>query len=459
MTNYPTTSRGKGAHRVHQPSRLMLLAAMATLMPGLCAAQATAYYTLYSFKGDPDGANPKGAVVIGKDGTLYGTTYNGGTSRLGTVFELTPTKAVPWTETVLHNFNGPDGEYPESALAFGSTGALYGATPGGGSGGSGTLFELAPPSISGGAWTETALGTFTYNGNSQNVEPNGAVLIGSGGTLYTTTQGAPIDGGIGPRLGSVIGLVPPATQGGAWTEYELYALGPSQGEWPLAGVVSESGSLFGTTLYGGDINCDCGTIYELTSPATLGGGWTETTIHTFTGSDGASPRDALTVGPGGVLYGTTQAGGSGSVCQANESGCGTVFQLTPPATPGGAWTESVIYNFTGINGDGAVPSASVVSDKNGVLYGTTQSGGSATSDSQCPSSFYVIAGCGIVFELTPPTTPAGSWTEKVLHIFSGQNGDGAIPVAGLALSSTGALYGTTPAGGTAGKGTVFAIKP
>jgi len=82
---------------------------------------------------------------------------------------------------------------------------------------------------------------------------------------------------------------------------------------------------------------------------------------------------------------------------------------------------------------------------NGVLYGTTSGGGSA--------------GCGTVFKLAPPTAPGGTWTETILHSFTDQNGDGATPVAALALSSTGVLYGTTSAGGTAGKGTVFAIVP
>ena len=99
------------------------------------------------------------------------------------------------------------------------------------------------------------------------------------------------------------------------------------------------------------------------------------------------------------------------------------------------------------SGDGSFPVASVVIGKNGVLYGTTQYGGSA--------------GLGTVFELTPPTTPGGRWTEAVLHSFSGQNGDGSMPVAGLALSATGfgLLYGTTSEGGASGQGTVFVIKP
>jgi uncharacterized repeat protein (TIGR03803 family) len=117
----------------------------------------------------------------------------------------------------------------------------------------------------------------------------------------------------------------------------------------------------------------------------------------------------------------------------------------------------VLYSFSATGGDGASPVASVVVGKNGALYGTTKWGGTATS--ACPGSASVLAGCGIVFELTPPATSGGAWTETVLHAFTGLDGDGATPVAGLALSSTGALYGTTSAGGTAGKGTAFVIEP
>ena len=93
----------------------------------------------------------------------------------------------------------------------------------------------------------------------------------------------------------------------------------------------------------------------------------------------ADPRQTLTVGPNGVLSGTTYYGGSGSSCTfnlINGGACGTVFQLTPPSAPSGSWTHTVIYNFTGMNGDGALPLASVVMGKNGELYGTTEYGGS-----------------------------------------------------------------------------------
>jgi hypothetical protein len=197
--------------------------------------------------------------------------------------------------------------------------------------------------------------------------------------------------------------------------------------------------LFGTATSGGDEYCGdfgCGTVYELTPPTQLGGAWTETTIHIFgeTAGDGADSVAVLTVGPGGVLYGTTTAGGSGMCPRPEggpEDGCGTVFTLTPATTPGGAWEESVIYSFTGLSGDGAYAAANAAVGKNGTLYGTTQYGGSTTS--ACPGSYYVLPGCGIVFELTPSTTPGGQWTETILHSFSGQDGDGAIPVAGLSL--------------------------
>ena len=113
----------------------MILAALATLMPHASDAQSATYETLYSFQGSPDGADPRGALVIGTNGALYGTTFAGGAPVDGTVFALTMAPADPWKETVLHSFNGSDGQYPQSALVYGNEGALYGATVRGGPGG------------------------------------------------------------------------------------------------------------------------------------------------------------------------------------------------------------------------------------------------------------------------------------------------------------------------------------
>jgi hypothetical protein len=224
---------------------------------------------------------------------------------------------------------------------------------------------------------------------------------------------------------------------------------------PQAGVVFFGGKFYGTTYltYFGL----CGSVYELSPPPTGSGAWTATAIHNFQGSDGCGSLTPLTVGPLGVLYGTTFFGGSGTPCNVETGeGCGTVFQLTPPATAGGAWTEAVIYNFTALNGDGAYPAAGLVLGQNGLLYGTTTYGGSATSGSPC--SYYGATGCGTVFELTPAATGGGVWTETILHNFTGQNGQGSIP-GPLTLSSNGVLYGPTWSGGTAGAGTIFELKP
>jgi uncharacterized repeat protein (TIGR03803 family) len=424
-------------------------------------AQTPSYQTLYSFKGSPDGADPRAAVIIGRKGALYGTTFEGGASAHGTVFVLNKPAGEPWKESVLLGFNGSDGQYPESPLVFGSTGALYGTTTGGGGGSStGVAFELAPPSTAGGAWAETLL--YIFRGSPSNAVPNGPLLFGPGGTIYTTTEGAITYG-----FGQIIALTPPTTPGGAWTESVLLSFDLVPGAaYPTGSLVSEGGSLFGTTLYGGEEGCfdfGCGVVFELTPPTAPGGAWTETMLHTFgeVPDDGIVPMAPLTIGPGGVLYGTTYYGGTG-VCYTSgglTSGCGTVFQLTPPSASGAPWTYSVIHDFTGADGDGAAPVAGVVVGKNGAIYGTTLSAGSTASDSACPASYYVIAGCGIVFELTPPSTPGGAWTETVLHSFSGQDGDGATSQAALTLSSSGVLYGTTAAGGTAGKGTVFSLVP
>jgi uncharacterized repeat protein (TIGR03803 family) len=160
-------------------------------------------------------------------------------------------------------------------------------------------------------------------------------------------------------------------------------------------------------------------------------------LHIFKGKDGAGPSASLILDAVGNLYGTTGGGGD---C------CGTVFKLT--ANADGSWTESLLYSFTG-GADGAGPSGSLIFDAAGNLYGTTASGGEF--------------GWGTVFKLTPNAD--GSWTESLLHVFSGQT-DGAFPFAGLIFDAAGNLYGTALEGGNSTKcgvtdtcGMVFELKP
>jgi uncharacterized repeat protein (TIGR03803 family) len=174
---------------------------------------------------------------------------------------------------------------------------------------------------------------------------------------------------------------------------------------------------------------------------------TLTTLYRFSGgSDGSAPYGDVVSGADGVLYGTTFSGGTGTSCltYVGYPGCGIVFSLTPPESPGGEWTEAVLYTFTG-GSDGANPEAGLVIGDGGVLYGTTSAGG--------------ILNEGTVFCLTPPTNASGSWTETVLHSFTGYPNDGTYPYAGVVAGGGGVLYGTTYSGGSVGYGVVFSLTP
>jgi hypothetical protein len=160
---------------------------------------------------------------------------------------------------------------------------------------------------------------------------------------------------------------------------------------------------------------------------TLAQAQTLTTIWSFTGTNGDGeypyPYGHLAFDSNGAMYGTTASGGT--------SYNGTVFQLVPPTVPGGAWTENVLYRFTGGN-DGRQPSTGVVFGQDGALYGTTYNGGGTLQ--ACGG------GCGVVFKLTPPAVAGGDWTESVLYAFQGGY-DGATP-GDVVFGPNGTLYGT-----------------
>jgi uncharacterized repeat protein (TIGR03803 family) len=444
--------------RVSKPASLMAFAILAPL--GVAQADSAGFTTLYNFTGGSDGAYPLDRLVIGKSGSLFGTTQYGGPSNGGTVFEL-KRPASPggaWTETVLYGF--PPAYFPSDGLAVGKNGELYGTTYYGGASGVGAVFELAPPSSAGGTWTESTIYSFTApNGDPQN--PRAGVVIGKGGVLYGATQ----YGGISSNCtyygcGAVFALTPPASPGGAWTESTIYTfMGGNDGALVLRSlVIGDNGSLYGSTYSGGPSPvCQsflggCGTVFELTPPSSPAVPWTETVLYSFTGgADGGFPSAVLYVN--GVLYGMTPFGGDLRAC--GGYGCGTVFKLTPPASTGSAWTETVLYGFKGVP-DGLYPSswAGLIAGKNGALYGTTADGGTSAD---CPED----PGCGTVFELTPGRWNAG-WTERALHSFAA--GEGFRPYAGLAIGKNGTLYGTTTFGGTStaclgGCGTVFEVRP
>lgn len=399
---------------------LALFAAALALTP---AAQAASEQVLYSFTDGADGGDPVAGLVFDGAGNLYGTTYYGGSSDYGTVFELTPGGGGKWTESVLFSFTGgKDGGEPNAGLIFDAAGNLYGTTYLGGAHGHGTAFMLSPKG--GGKWTEKVLHSFS--GGKDGGRPSASLIFDAAGNLYgTTAEGGKYE------YGAAFMLVPPGVNG-KWTVTTLHSFNANgkDGYTPLAGLVFDAtGNLYGTTWAGGkDKN---GIVFELTPGAN--GKWTETIIHNFNpanGKDGSSPVAGLIFDAAGNLYSTTPSGGSNRFY-------GIVFELTPGAN--GKWTETILHTFDDVNGGGE-PNAGLIWDAAGNLYGTTVTGGTA----------------GVLFELTLGGN--GKWKETVLHDFKGGK-DGGEPYASVIFDAAGNLYGTTKIGGPDSSGTVFELTP
>lgn len=274
-----------------------------------------------------------------------------------------------------------------------------------------------------------------------------------------------------------------------------------QEPYPQHLAIDSHGAVYGTTVTGGSTQSEWGTVFQLVPPANPGGAWTATIIYTFQGGyDGYRPGE-VTFGPNGSLYGTTQFGGVAGVhCQGGSRdfvGCGTVFELTPPAKSGGKWTKTILHNFPAYAGDGLTPTPDVIFDSQGNLYGAAGGGGTSRygmvfqltpsskeavlydftggSDGGYPGGGLVLGAngvlygtasysgvlnaSGVVFQLTPPAGGKGAWSEAVLHTFPAFGRDGTTPGSTLALDQNSNLYGTTDFGGSSNCGTVFKLAP
>jgi hypothetical protein len=162
--------------------------------------------------------------------------------------------------------------------------------------------------------------------------------------------------------------------------------------------------------------------------------------------DGAYPVAGVAFDRHGNLFGTTLGAAYNNQQFCSTDADGTVFELTPPAKGGTAWTAQTLHQFSGA--DGALPMAGVLVDASGALFGTTSSGGTDPDNLQ---------GGGTVFALKPPATGQTAWSLATLYKFRDGN-DGANPAAGVIPDATGKLlYGTTPYDGTGGVGTVFQL--
>ncbi|MEO1835905.1 MAG: choice-of-anchor tandem repeat GloVer-containing protein, partial [Akkermansiaceae bacterium] len=320
--------------------------------------------TLFEFggsEGDNNGSNPQAALVQGNDGDFYGTTYVGGIG-YGTVFRITPagvlTTLVEFTGTEGPNLGSPG----SAAMVLGSDGNFYGTTDFGGADDKGTVFTMTPEGVL------TTLVEFSGNGATDvGTFPRGALVLGSGGDFYGTTD----FGGFGSND---VGTVFKVTPEGALTTLVDFATrgGGGVGASPAAALVLGSdGNFYGTTVFDGAT--DSGTVFKMT-PAGVA-----TRLVEFTGTMGPklgqSPRAALVQGSDGAFYGTTYLGG------ANDSG--TVFKMTPA----GVLTTLVEFGRSETEENGKEPSAALVQGSDGNFYGTTYLGGATNH--------------GTVFKITP----------------------------------------------------------
>lgn len=383
-------------------------------------AQAQSFRILHAFSNGGDGGTPTAGVTLDAVGNIYGTASTGGAGQGGTVFHL-KRAGDAWTLNTLHTFqpNNGDGEQPLGGLVFGPDGTLFGTTFGGGTGclgGCGTVYNLRPPRsfcrTVNCEWTATILHSFrgypSDGGQPEYVD----LIFDHAGNLYGTTCG-----GGGVNYGTVFEVTP---SNGSWTEAPIHTFG-GDGECPQSGVLLDAaGNLYGTTLQGPG---NQGEVYEL-SPS--GSGWTVNVLERFEGINGNAPTAGLVADRSGNLYGMTLSG--------------TVFELS---YSGGVWNFTVIYTLSGGGGYGAL-----VMDAAGNLYGTQFVGGTY--------------GVGAVFKLTSNN---GNWTYTDLHDFVIASG-GAFPQGSVALDADGNLYGTASQGGILshgcgywGCGSVWEITP
>lgn len=370
----------------------------AGLVIPLPAAAQPSQSTIYVFRGTGDGKQPEGGVILGSDDILYGTADRAGSDDNGTIFSMTPpaNAGETWTFKVLYRLQGGDGGGYPLGLVQDAAGNLFGYALDFGSGGCGIVFELMKPAVAGRAWRFQTL--YAFQGKTDGADPSG-LSLGPDGTLIGTTD----RGGRGPCTDPIEG-----------------------------------------TLVG------CGTIFQLSPPATPGDAWTETILHRFArGTDGAIPvGNPLIVG--GALYGVTVQGGGGKCTDSDGivAGCGTVYKLAE-AKPG-EWTESVTYAFQG-GTEGASPIGNLGIDRAGAFYGVTATGGVAHSPASDPG------GDGIVYRLTQATGVAGL-TLKVIHTL-GATGDGRSPDGGVIVMPDGTVFGTTNLGPDGFFGTLFRVSP
>ncbi|MEH1811300.1 MAG: choice-of-anchor tandem repeat GloVer-containing protein [Nostoc sp.] len=294
----------------------------------------TTLTTLINFTGNSGinkGTNPVARLFQAADGNLYGATFTGGTSDLGSVFKLAKTAFT--TLTTLANFTGANGANPAGRLITGTDGNLWGTSSTGGANNKGTIFKVSP--------TTGALTTITSFSGTNGATPLARLQLATDGNYY----GSASAGGVSAK-----GVVFKLTPAGILTSYSFNG---ANGANPQSGLIEFDGFLYGTTKLGGANNK--GAIFKVP----VGGG-TPVLVASFNGTNGANPTAALIKASNGNFYGTASAGG------ANNKG--VIYQLTGATITG-------LISFNGTNG--ATPESTLIQLSNGAFYGTASFGGSS----------------------------------------------------------------------------------
>jgi hypothetical protein len=311
---------------------------------------------LYSFPTPKEGYVPAGDLAFDSSGNLYGATFFGGGygttcdefyQYCGAIFELSPPlqKGGSWTEQTLYGFKGTargvltgDGGSPNGGLRLDASGNIYGTTMDGGFAGGvcrgifqggpgcGTVFKLAPPLKKGQTWTEEIL--YRFKG-AEGGNPYGGVVFGTNGSLYGPTSFGGDSGN-----GSIFELQPPSlgTQssraGNSWTERTLHIFsGGWDGSNPEANLIFDAaGNLYGTTRTPTSPDAR-GTVFRINQSEQANTFDFDLTYTFKVIPDGEYPASPLIFDKEGNLYGTTQAGGTGTTCSVQA--CGTVFVIRP----------------------------------------------------------------------------------------------------------------------------------
>jgi uncharacterized repeat protein (TIGR03803 family) len=356
------------------------------------AASAATFESLYSFcteRSCKDGGRPSHKLARDASGALYGVAPARGAHNGGTVFKLYQTTDNKWEARVLYSFctlpRCADGLAPATSLIVDKDGNLYGVASHSGPHMSGSVFTLTH-NMPQDTWTMSTVYNFCA---ARTLCADGSDPLG-GLTYAGAARGAPYDGVS-----------------------------------PLYGTTKHSGQRHG------------GTAYALTPH---GHEWSLRVLHAFCLTPGVGrpicvggvePFAVPILDDAGNLYGTTMAGG--------RNRRGLVYKLTPTAGTG-QWTETVLHDFCSAANcaDGSKPESDLVMNAAGDLFGTTREGGNI----QAPCT---ILGCGVLYKI------ASGGAYSVLHVFCSAPScsDGSVPVnfGGLALDSSGNLYGTTEAGG------------